>query len=110
MKTGLPEMMVDGLTRDDIKQGQLGDCWFLSSCAAISQQEKSIKKVGTNLQKLSQKWNQFMALKLYVYCFTFVNIVCWLVLLNNTVDLKITISLPLLRWCSNSGVVVSKVV
>ncbi|XP_041348912.1 calpain-A-like [Gigantopelta aegis] len=45
LRYGEPQMMVDGLTRDDIKQGQLGDCWFLSSCAAISQQEKSIKKV-----------------------------------------------------------------
>lgn len=38
-------MMVDGMTRDDIKQGILGDCWFLSSCAAVSQREKFMSKV-----------------------------------------------------------------
>ncbi|ESO97736.1 hypothetical protein LOTGIDRAFT_104198, partial [Lottia gigantea] len=40
-----PEMMIDGVTRDDIRQGILGDCWFLSSCAAVSQQERFMKKI-----------------------------------------------------------------
>ena len=40
-----PQLMIDGMTRDDIKQGILGDCWFLSSCAAVSQREKYMKKV-----------------------------------------------------------------
>ena len=44
-----PQLMIDGMTRDDIKQGILGDCWFLSSCAAVSQREKYMTKVG-NLQ------------------------------------------------------------
>ncbi|XP_067651433.1 calpain-A-like [Haliotis asinina] len=41
----VPEMMVDGVTKDDIQQGILGDCWFLSSCAAVSQQERFMKKI-----------------------------------------------------------------
>ncbi|XP_071111005.1 calpain-A-like [Haliotis cracherodii] len=41
----MPEMMVDGVTKDDIQQGILGDCWFLSSCAAVSQQERFMKKI-----------------------------------------------------------------
>ena len=40
------QLMIDGMTRDDIKQGILGDCWFLSSCAAVSQRPKFMKKVG----------------------------------------------------------------
>lgn len=40
-----PQVLVDGVSRQDIKQGTLGDCWFLSSCAAVSQQEKFMKKV-----------------------------------------------------------------
>lgn len=44
-----PQLMIDGMTRDDIKQGILGDCWFLSSCAAVSQRPKYMKKVaGSN--------------------------------------------------------------
>ena len=40
-----PQLMIDGMTRDDIKQGILGDCWFLSSCAAVSQRERYMTKV-----------------------------------------------------------------
>ena len=46
MKEGeQPHMLVDGISKDDIKQGILGDCWFLSSCAAVSQQEKFMRRV-----------------------------------------------------------------
>ena len=49
----VPELMVDGVTRDDIKQGILGDCWFLSACAAVSQHETSMKKVLSVPQSIS---------------------------------------------------------
>lgn len=49
----VPELMVDGVTRDDIKQGILGDCWFLSACAAVSQQDSCMKKVLPSNQQLS---------------------------------------------------------
>ncbi|KAJ8313093.1 hypothetical protein KUTeg_010466, partial [Tegillarca granosa] len=47
-----PQLMVDGVTRDDIKQGILGDCWFLSSCAAVSQRENFMKKIVPKDQPL----------------------------------------------------------
>ncbi|ELT98268.1 hypothetical protein CAPTEDRAFT_97820 [Capitella teleta] len=47
-----PHMLVDGISRDDIKQGVLGDCWFLSSCAAVSQQEKFMRKIIPDDQPL----------------------------------------------------------
>ncbi|XP_052797971.1 calpain-A-like [Mya arenaria] len=47
-----PQLMIDGMTRDDIKQGILGDCWFLSSCAAVSQKENFLKKVMCKNQPL----------------------------------------------------------
>ncbi|XP_060560457.1 calpain-A-like [Ruditapes philippinarum] len=47
-----PQLMIDGMTRDDIKQGILGDCWFLSSCAAVSQRPKYMKKIMQRDQPL----------------------------------------------------------
>lgn len=47
-----PQLMVDGMTRDDIQQGSLGDCWYLSSCAAVSQQERFMSKIMPRNQVL----------------------------------------------------------
>ncbi|XP_022337707.1 calpain-B-like [Crassostrea virginica] len=47
-----PQLMVDGVTRDDIKQGTLGDCWFLSACAAVSQKKDFMKKIVPSDQPL----------------------------------------------------------
>ncbi|KAK2186212.1 hypothetical protein NP493_210g00025 [Ridgeia piscesae] len=47
-----PHLLVDGLSRDDIKQGILGDCWFLSSCAAVSQHECFMRKIIPDDQPL----------------------------------------------------------
>ena len=38
-------MFVDGVSRTDVKQGDLGDCWFLSVCAALSRKPELIEKV-----------------------------------------------------------------
>ncbi|XP_076337345.1 calpain-A-like isoform X2 [Tachypleus tridentatus] len=40
-----PQMLVDGVSRNDIVQGILGDCWFLSSCAALAQRPDLMKKI-----------------------------------------------------------------
>ena len=39
------QLITDGVTRDDVKQGTLGDCWFLSSCAAVSRRSQLMNKV-----------------------------------------------------------------
>lgn len=41
-----PRLLIDGMSKDDIKQGTLGDCWFLSSCAAVSREERFMKRVS----------------------------------------------------------------
>ncbi|XP_070572374.1 calpain clp-1-like [Ptychodera flava] len=43
--TESPRLLVDGVSRDDVIQGILGDCWFLSSCAAIAQHKRFMEKV-----------------------------------------------------------------
>ena len=40
-----PQLLVDGLSRSDISQGSLADCWFLSSCAAIAAYPHLMHKV-----------------------------------------------------------------
>ncbi|XP_077996188.1 calpain-B-like [Glandiceps talaboti] len=40
-----PRLLVDGVSRDDVVQGILGDCWFLSSCASIAQHKRFMQKV-----------------------------------------------------------------
>ncbi|XP_069954172.1 calpain-A isoform X2 [Cherax quadricarinatus] len=47
-----PKVFVDGASRRDVVQGALGDCWFLSSCAAIARKPKLIEKVVPSDQVL----------------------------------------------------------
>ncbi|XP_074642195.1 calpain-B-like [Tubulanus polymorphus] len=38
-------LLSEGVSRDDIMQGSVGDCWFLSACAAVSQKPKFMQKI-----------------------------------------------------------------
>lgn len=40
-----PQFFVDGYSRFDIKQGELGDCWLLAAAANLTQDEKMFLKV-----------------------------------------------------------------
>ncbi|XP_054709052.1 calpain-B-like [Uloborus diversus] len=48
-----PQLLVDGVSRHDIVQGILADCWFLSSCAAVAQRPDLMEKVIPPNQPLS---------------------------------------------------------
>ncbi|XP_035222772.1 calpain-3-like, partial [Stegodyphus dumicola] len=48
-----PELLIDGVSRHDIVQGVLADCWFLSSCAAVAQRPDLMEKVIPSNQPLS---------------------------------------------------------
>ena len=41
-----PHLFVKGVSRKDVVQGSLGDCWFLSSCAAIAMTPRLIERVS----------------------------------------------------------------
>ena len=40
-----PSIYVDGTSRKDVVQGILGDCWLLSTCAAIAKREDLLHRV-----------------------------------------------------------------
>ncbi|XP_072038054.1 calpain-A-like [Amphiura filiformis] len=48
-----PRMLVDGISRDDIIQGILADCWFLAPCAALACHKEHIGRVIPSKQPLS---------------------------------------------------------
>jgi hypothetical protein len=47
-----PMVFVDGTSRRDVLQGTLGDCWLLSTCAAIAKREDLIQRVIADDQPL----------------------------------------------------------
>lgn len=40
-----PQFFTDGFSRFDIKQGRLGDCWFLAAVACLTQNTKLFQRV-----------------------------------------------------------------
>jgi calpain len=40
-----PEFFVEGYSRFDVRQGTIGDCWFLAALANLTQNEKYFKEV-----------------------------------------------------------------
>ncbi|GFS43614.1 calpain-A [Trichonephila inaurata madagascariensis] len=41
-----PKLLIDNISRHDIVQGVLADCWFLSSCAAVAQRPDLMRRVS----------------------------------------------------------------
>ena len=61
---------MDGITRDDIKQGILGDCWFLSSCAAVSQQDVFMNKVSQKNEFITRVFKMDVLESMYTTKYT----------------------------------------
>lgn len=40
-----PVLVSDGTSRHDMKQGELNDCWFLSTLSAIAEKPQLMEKV-----------------------------------------------------------------
>ncbi|GIY60335.1 calpain-A [Caerostris darwini] len=47
-----PKLLIDTISRHDIMQGVLADCWFLSSCAAVAQRPDLMRRVIAPYQPL----------------------------------------------------------
>jgi calpain-15 len=46
------DLFLERIEPDDIDQGGLGDCWFLSALCALAEHEDSIKRIFMNIKKI----------------------------------------------------------
>lgn len=44
-----PQLFVEGATANDVTQGILGNCWFVSACSALTHNQALLKKVVSYL-------------------------------------------------------------
>ena len=68
-------LYVDGTSRRDVIQGILGDCWLLSTCAAIAKREDLMHRVLSPNQVLFQLNCQFIRCIDYIVCQMYVRAV-----------------------------------
>uniref|UniRef100_A0A914CZX1 Calpain catalytic domain-containing protein n=1 Tax=Acrobeloides nanus TaxID=290746 RepID=A0A914CZX1_9BILA len=50
-----PKLFVEGASPNDVTQGILGNCWFVSACSALTHNEELIKKVIPDAR--AQEWS-----------------------------------------------------
>ena len=61
-----PRLYVDGTSRRDVIQGILGDCWLLSTCAAVAKREELMHKVLDPSQVLfGEGYKGYIEIKLW---------------------------------------------
>ncbi|VDM99133.1 unnamed protein product [Thelazia callipaeda] len=49
-----PQLFVEGATPNDVTQGILGNCWFVSACSALTHNQELLQKVIPNANE--QEW------------------------------------------------------
>ncbi|KAI3380734.1 hypothetical protein SNEBB_001556 [Seison nebaliae] len=51
-----PKLFVDGISQNDVYQGQLGNCWFVAACSVLATEKSIWNKVIPNWK--DQEWNE----------------------------------------------------
>ena len=80
-----PEFFVDGATADDVRQGDVGDCWFLSALSALCCMEA--EELGNLVERICVKRDEAVG----VYGFVFFRDGEWR---SEIVDDKLYLRLP----------------
>jgi calpain-5 len=47
----VPRLVIEGVSCDDLNQGELGNTWFVTACASLVIQKKMFEKVNTLLKQ-----------------------------------------------------------
>ena len=42
----MPKLVVEGVTCDDLNEGELGNTWFVSACVGLAREQKLFNKVS----------------------------------------------------------------
>ncbi len=53
----VPRLIVEGVTCDDLCEGELGNSWFVSACSALAKEPKLWHKVRATAPLLCQFWH-----------------------------------------------------
>ncbi|XP_064603652.1 calpain-5-like [Liolophura sinensis] len=51
-----PKLIVEGVSCDDIREGELGNCWFVTACTTLAQEPKLLQKVLPGAK--DQEWDE----------------------------------------------------
>ncbi|NP_001079452.1 calpain 8 gene 3 L homeolog [Xenopus laevis] len=62
-----PEFIISGATRSDVRQGSLGDCWFLSSIASLTLNEEYLSRVVPGDQSFQTNYAGIFHFKFWQY-------------------------------------------
>ncbi|KAM8945407.1 calpain-8-like [Pelodytes ibericus] len=65
--TPKPRFIIDGATRQDIRQGALGDCWFLCSIASLTQNKYFMSLVVPDNQSFKNDYAGIFRFKFWQY-------------------------------------------
>ncbi|XP_050426862.1 calpain-A-like isoform X1 [Adelges cooleyi] len=62
-----PQLFIEGATRFDVKQGELGDCWLLAAVANLTLNDKLFNQVVPNDQSFGNKYAGIFHFRFWQY-------------------------------------------
>ena len=61
------QFVIDGFSRTDFSQGQIGNCWFIAGCVGILQSKTLFSKVVPEKQSFSQNYAGIFHFRFWLY-------------------------------------------
>lgn len=62
-----PKLFVSDVDRFDVKQGELGNCWFLAALANLAENKKRFRKVVPRHQRFSRDYAGIFRFRFWRY-------------------------------------------